>query len=306
MKKRIIKICVLLLAFLLCACGQEEETKGTTYPIYFVSNSETKIEKREVNVNDVAYEEQLEYVLGALSIMPAKLDYKAPFCMGFSLLDYEVEDGKITLNVSKDYLNLSVTTEVLVRGAIVKTLTGMPHINFVCITVEDEPLRDSLGTLVGWMNADQFIENDGSEFNSYEEVRLKLYFANETGDALIATTRTKEYNTNIAVEKLIIEELIKGPNAEGVYPTINPDTKVASVAVKDGVCYVNLDESFLIQPNNVTPEVTIYSIANSLIEMNNVNKVQISVNGDTSILYREKFSLTTYFERNLDMMAKTK
>ena len=237
--------------------------------------------------------------------MPEKLDYKAPFCMGFSLLDYEVEDGKITLNVSKEYLNLSVTTEVLVRGAIVKTLTGMPHINFVCITVEDEPLRDSLGSLVGWMNADQFIENKGSEFNNYEEVRLKLYFANEEGNALIATTRTKEYNTNIAVEKLIIEELIKGPNAEGVYPTINPDTKVASVAVKDGVCYVNLDESFLIQPNNVTPEVTIYSIANSLIEMNNVNKVQISVNGDTSILYREKFSLTTYFERNLDMMAST-
>ncbi|MBQ7918719.1 MAG: GerMN domain-containing protein [Lachnospiraceae bacterium] len=149
MKKRMIQICMLLLAFLLCACGGEEEPKGTTYPIYFVSNSETKIEKREVNVNDVAYEEQLEYVLGALSIMPDKLDYKAPLRMGFSLLDYEVEDGKITLNVSKDYLKLSVTTEVLVRGAIVKTLTGMPHINFVCITVEDEPLRDSLGTLVG-------------------------------------------------------------------------------------------------------------------------------------------------------------
>lgn len=306
MKRKIVNICMLLFALLLCACGQAEEQKGATYPIYFVSNSETKIEKREVSVQDVAYEEQLEYVLGALSIMPEKLDYKAPFCMGFALLNYEVEDGKITLNVSKEYLKLSVTTEVLVRGAIVKTLTAMPHINFVCITVEDEPLRDSLGILVGWMNADQFIQNENSEFNSYEEVRLKLYFANETGDALLATTRTKEYNTNIAVEKLIIEELIKGPNAEGVYPTINPDTKVANVTVKDGVCYVNLDESFLIQPNNVTPEVTIYSIANSLIEMNNVNKVQISVNGDTSILYREKFSLTTYFERNLDMMANAK
>lgn len=303
MKKRIIYICMLLLVFLLCACGKEGEQKGATYPIYFVSNTETKIETREVNVQDVAYEEQLGYVLGALSIMPEKLEYKAPFCMGFSLLDYEVEDGKITLNVSKEYLDLSVTTEVLVRGAIVKTLTGMPHINFVCITVEDEPLRDSLGTQVGWMNADQFIENEGSEFNNYQEVRLKLYFANEAGDGLIATTRTKEYNTNIAVEKLIIEELIKGPNAEGVYPTINSQTKVASVAVKDGVCYVNLDEFFLIQPNNVTPEVTIYSIANSLIEMNNVNKVQISVNGDNSIMYREKFSLTNYYERNLDLMA---
>ena len=59
MKKKIIHLGVLLLAFLLCACGQEEEQGGATYPIYFVSNSETKIETREVNVNDVAYEEQL-------------------------------------------------------------------------------------------------------------------------------------------------------------------------------------------------------------------------------------------------------
>lgn len=305
MRRKLIYLCVLLL-LLLSACDREQAYTGAVYPIYFVSNSETKIETREVNVQDVAYEEQLGYVLGALSTTPKKLEYKAPLNMGFSLLDYDVEDGKITLNVSKEYLQLSVTTEVLVRGAVVKTLTALPHINFVCITVEGEPLRDSLGSLVGWMNADQFIENKGSEFNNYQEVKLKLYFANEEGNALIATTRTKEYNTNIPVEKLIVEELIKGPNAEGVYPTINPETKVASVTVKDGVCYVNLDEAFLIQPNEVTPEITIYSIANSLIEMNNVNKVLISVNGDNSILYREKYSLTTYFERNLDLMATAK
>ena len=55
---------------------------------------------------------------------------------------------------------------------------------------------------------------------------------------------------------------------------------------------------------NVTPEVTIFSITNSLVELSNVNKVQISINGDTSGVYREKYNLTTYFERNLDIVIK--
>ena len=65
---------------------------------------------------------------------------------------------------------------------------------------------------------------------------------------------------------------------------------------------VNLDENFLSQTYTVTPEVTIFSITNSLVELTNVNKVQISINGDTSGTYREKYSFTTYFERNLDLV----
>ena len=107
-----------------------------------------------------------------------------------------------------------------------------------------------------------------------------------------------------------MEELIAGPQADDTGlaagrkdgPVINPATKIVSVAVRDGICYVNLDDSFLNQIYNVTPEVTIYAITNSLIELTGVNKVQISVNGETSVNYRENINLSTVFERNLDMV----
>jgi len=54
----------------------------------------------------------------------------------------------------------------------------------------------------------------------------------------------------------------------------------------------------------VTADVTIYSIVNSLVELSNVNKVQISINGDTSTTYREKFAFSTVYERNLDLVEK--
>ena len=112
------------------------------------------------------------------------------------------------------------------------------------------------------------------------------------------------------MEKLIVEEIIKGPDlndsgsagAGKAYPVANPDTKVLSVAVRDGICYVNLDSSFVNQIYNVTPEVTIYAITNSLVELSNVNKVQISINGETNINYRENISLSATFERNLDLV----
>ncbi|MBR6665806.1 MAG: GerMN domain-containing protein [Lachnospiraceae bacterium] len=302
MRKWLLLLCVFLLVFNLAGCGAGEEPEENLFPIYYVSKSETKVEMHQYPLQEKETKAQIEEILRAMATPSPKNEYKAPLAMGFQILDYQLENGKLLINVDEKYKELNTIQEVLVRAALVRTLTAHPAVNFVAIRVNNEQLFDSLGNLVGWMNAYHFIENDGKEINTYEEVKLKLYFANETGDKLVQVTRTKEYNTNISLEKLIVEELIKGPNSEAVYPTINPATKVANVTVKDGVCYVNLDENFLSQIYTVTPEVTIFSITNSLVELTNVNKVQISINGDTSGTYREKYSFTTYFERNLDLV----
>ncbi|MBQ6696646.1 MAG: GerMN domain-containing protein [Lachnospiraceae bacterium] len=302
MKRIVLYICICVFLLGLAGCGKEEKQENL-FPVYYVSKSETKIELHQYAMVATEPRAQVEELLRALAIVPAKNEYKAPLAMGFQILNFSLENEKLLINVDEGYKNLNVFQEVLVRAAIVRTMTGHPDVSFVAIRVNNEQLYDNLGQLVGWMSADHFIENEGSEINNYEEVQIKLYFANEAGDGLIATTRTKEYNTNISLAKLIVEELIKGPNADGVYPTINPSTKVANVTVKDGVCYVNLDETFLNQIYNVTPEVTIFSITNSLVELSNVNKVQISINGDSSGVYREKYNLSTYFDRNLDIMT---
>ena len=111
----------------------------------------------------------------------------------------------------------------------------------------------------------------------------------------------------MVLEKLVVERLIAGPDAENeeLYPVINPATKVLGVTVKDGTCYVNLDNGFLTQTYNVSAEVQIYSIVNSLVELSNINKVQIAVNGNTDMIFREKISLSNVFDRNLDLVYET-
>ncbi len=289
-------ICVLQLA----ACGRQDASVDQTWQVYYVSSAETKVEQHARNKIAGTQEEQLQELLGYLSEEPSKLEYKAPLAMGFQVLGVFQEEGTLRLDMDAAYLELPVTTEVLVRAAIVRTLTQLEGVSHVSITVEGNQLYDGMGRPVGLMSADQFIDNDGNEINTYELARVKLYFANEEGSGLIAAYREKYYSTSMQLERFVVEELIAGPSAqaEGLCASVNPNTKIINITTRDGICYVNLDESFLTVVNNVPTEVSVYAIVNSLVELSNINKVQILVNGEVPA----SFSTST-FERNLDIVT---
>ncbi len=294
-----------LFTVMLTACEDERQADdGKYYEIYYVNADETKILNREYVTETQDNKDLLEEMLVQLSTQPEKREYTAPLANGFEVVSYTLDNGLLTMNFDEHYRNIKGTKEVLVRAAIVRTLVQLPEVERVSFTVQGEQLVDSNGVAIGTMSSDTFIENAGNEINAYEKANLNLYFANESGDMLVEEhQRNVVYNSNISLEKLVVEKLLEGPQTEGVYPTINPATKIVSVTVKDGICYVNLSEDFLSQPYNVTSDVTLYSITNSLVELPNVNRVQIAVNGETDISYRENISLNTVFERNLDLLA---
>lgn len=308
MKKGIRLLLILACLLGLTACGRADGVdEQRIFQVNYINNEETKVitQKYILKADLSDWQAKVEELLEALAATPEKLEYKPPLAQGFRVLDFELQDGKLTLNLDEKYKELSVPQEVLTRAALVRTLTQLEEVQYVAITVEGQPLMDSLGGPLGLMNADTFVDNEGSQINSMEQTRIRLYFTDETGTRLVAVNRTLVYNSNISIEKLVMEQLVAGPTemSKDVYPTLNPDTKVLGVTINDGTCYVNLDETFLTQLSNATAEVVIYSIANSMAELSNVNKVQISVNGKTDILYRETISLNTVFERDLDLVV---
>ena len=295
---------VLIMGLLLCtACGDRRAAQdGALYKIYYVNNEETKIVEREYVSGTTDSELLFAEFLEQLAHISEKMEYETLLDKEISVVGHTLDNGLLTLDFDESYHNLRGTREILVRASIVRTMTQLPGVERIAFTVMGEQLMDASGAAVGVMAADTFIENAGNEINAYEKVDLKLYFANETGDSLVEENRRNVvYNSNISLEKLVVEKLVQGPMTQGAYPTINPTTKIVSVTVKDGTCYVNLSNEFLSQPYNVASDVTIYSITNSLVELSNVNRVQISVNGETNISYRENMSLNNVFERNLDI-----
>lgn len=303
MKKKRYAILLILMMTLLCACSGRQRVEGKNkYSVYYLNRDDTKIVAFDYYTDTEDSMELLGELIEVMSTVPEDVNYHEP-AHNFEIIGYSTNDNQIVLNVDEKYRALSSTTEVLTRAAIVRTLTQISGLQYVSVKVRDEELTDALGNTVGIMSADQFVDNAGNEINSYEKVKLTLFFASEDGQKLIKANRTVIYNSNISMEKLVVEHLIDGPTqaSVGIYPTINSNTKIVGVTVKDRICYVNLDEGFLNQMSNVTPEVTLYSIVNSLVELPNVNKVQISINGETNVVFRETYNLSTVFERNLDI-----
>ena len=300
--KKIILLLLVSVCVLLTACQKKDPNEGKTrYSIYYLNREETKIAEFAYYSESQEPIKVLGELLALLSQTPENMNYNETI-RDFLVTAYSINDDVVHITVDEHYRKMSATTEVLTRAAIVRTLSQIKGINYVTMKIDDNELTDSLGVVIGAMTADQFVDNAGNEINTYENVELTLYFASANGKYLIKALRPVEYNSNISLERVVVEQLIKGPSGEGFYPTINPNTKIQNVTVKDNICYVNLNEDFLTQQSNITPQVTIYSIVNSLIELDSVNKVQLSIAGNNNILFRDTFELTTLFERNLDIL----
>lgn len=125
---------------------------------------------------------QAEWGISQLKENPVELSLRSPIS-GFAINSWNVKDDQLVLDMSVEYKKLSPSSEVLVRAAIVRTMTQLEGISYVSVTVGGEALTDSLGNVVGPMTADLFIDNAGNEINAYEKTRLLLYFTNEAASA---------------------------------------------------------------------------------------------------------------------------
>ncbi len=305
MKKRCEKAILFLLVILmvlLSGCGQEEENEGKDrYSVFYLNREETAIGEFAYYTDSQDPITVLGELLTILGQTPTNVGFNETI-RNYQVTAYCINEDVVQISVDENYKKLPPTTEVLTRAAIVRTLTQIKGINYVNMKVGENELTDSLGGIIGSMSADQFVDNAGNEINTYENVELTLYFAAINGKHLVKVIRPVEYNSNISLERLVVEKIIGGPEGEDLNPTVNPNTKIISIAVKDNICYVNLSKEFLTAQNDVLPEVTVYSIVNSLIELQSVNKVQISVDGNPNVIFRDTIDLAVLFERNLDIM----
>ena len=302
MKRFVMTMVILLLAVSGIAGCQKKEAPGKyLYKIYNLDRSETKVEFCEYYTDTEDVRSLLYELAEQMSKVPEDVNHHEAV-HNFAITGMELKENRLIVTVDEAYKKLSPTTEVLTRAALVRTFTQIEGINFVSMKVNEEDLTDSLGGIVGVMDAGQFVDNTGSEINAYENTELILYFASKDGKRLIRAKRPVIYNSNISMEKLVVEQLIGGPVSKDVYPTISKSTKIVGVTLKDRICYVNLNEGFLEQMSNVSPEVTIYSMVNSLTELNSVDKVQIFINGKTDVTFRETYSLNTVFEKNEEVV----
>ena len=291
-------ILLLTIPLLMAGCRKQQQVDESGYQIWYINQVETCLKYENKELQSKNEEGLLREMMEVMRETPTDDELKPVIPEDVELLDFDFEHNQLYLDFSPEYKKMPKVYEVLCRAAIVRTLGQIDGVEYVDFQVNGEPLTDLEGKEIGLMNEDQFIENAGEEINAYKTADLTLYFANKAGDKLVGQRVAMEYNSNISLEKLIVEQLIAGPPFEGAYPTIPSETKLLNISIKDKICYVNLDEGFLGTGYNVIESIPVYSIVNSLIENTDAQKVQISINGETNRMFRESINFDTIFEKN--------
>ena len=192
-----------------------------------------------------------------------------------------IKDGLVTVDMAKKYSDLKYSTELLFRSALVWSLTSLEGIDYVAVTVDGTMLLDSAGMIVREMSRDTLLIDGELSPEPTITVRFTIYFADGTRKGLVSEERRAEIVAGTE-ERAVVEALIAGPETEGLWATVPSGTKVRSVTVSDRVCYVDLSDDFLSRQGltGISEELTVYSIVNSLCELDTVERVQFLIEGE--------------------------
>lgn len=301
--KRILYIvlCLVMMAQLM-GCSEKE---GTPMQVYYVNTDENALAVEKYYRVEEDCEKAVVEVLAAMKTPQSQKEHQSAIPEFIKVEDFSIKNRKLELVFNKEYLQLKKSTEVLLRAAVVQTLTQIPEISFVSFYVGEEALKDSQGKAIGIMGAEDFVQNTGSTLKSFQSTNLKLYYATNDGTMLSLENRSDvRYGLNTSIEKLVVEQLMKGTSSDKRSATIPSSVKLLGVSIKEGICYVNFDSTFLNTTLNQKPDVTIYSIVNSIIANGNATKVQILIEGSSDIMFMNTIDLREPLEWKADLIEE--
>ncbi|MBS6196286.1 MAG: GerMN domain-containing protein [Clostridiales bacterium] len=292
---------LLLICLFLNGCGEKTEEEQA-YQLYYVNYDNKTIESKPFEPESEDGASMVKEVMQALSESSEEGGRLLP--EEAVIQSYEVTGDILALDFAPAYKNMEGVNEILCRAAIVKNFVQISGIGYVEFTVGGEPLGDSKGNAIGMMSGDSFLEYSGKDITAYQYTEMELYFANEAGDKLVKEKRSVYHTSNSPIEKVVVEQLIRGPKEEKHQATLSPNIRIIGVSVSDRIAYVNLNQRFVTEALPIQEELPIYSIVNSLIAAKNVSKVQISVNGETKTTFGESMQLDQLYEANPDIVEE--
>ena len=303
--KRIVSflmIMALCASLLLTGCTDKEVAKYD-YTLYELNTDGTSLVEVGYNTKTTDQDDLIVELINQLYIGSEDADYMNSIPSNVVLSDYRIKSQLLTVSWSREYAELSGAQEVLVRAAIVKTLLQVKGIYSINFEIEGEPLKDVNGSVIGVMDSDTFISSFGQNSETLQSTNLILYYASKDGQTLISEERDVMYNSNTPIGRVVLEYLGMAPETEGAVPTLSDNTTVISLAVSDGVCYVTLDSSFLSQDESLPQNIVIYSIVNSLTEIDGISKVKLTVEGSSNDVALQLQQVDGVYERDLSYLA---
>ena len=205
--------------------------------------------------------------------------FKSIIPAGTSIKDISLDNGILTIDFSKELLEITKEYEEKMIESIVYTLTSIEGIDKVIIKVEGEILDKlpiSGKTLPTYLDKNYGI-NKIYDLTSMKDIdSYTLYYVNTYNDNSYYVPVTKYINNDSQDKiKVIIEELYSAPIYETTLMSfLNSNTKLLDYKLEDGKLTLNFSEDILsdVTTNNILEEV-IYTISLTMNDNYGVEEV---------------------------------
>ena len=281
-----------LLSLLLCAgalmglCGcvlaAADSQQGTPYELYFVEADLSDAAGADALRAETIYlEEEMETQALAETLMkrllagPADDTLLSPIPAGTELLSLELNGAHAKVDLTSSYRSLSGVALTLADYAITLTLTQLPQIAVVGITVRGQELA--------YRDTQTFTARDvllSSNEDVIGTVPVTLYFLDES-DTLTAEERTLDLYEGDTQVGAVVRTLEEGPEDRALHMAQPEGFQVKSIWLEEDVCYVNLSSAQLeTLPEETDLTVALEAMARSLCSLDTVEEVRFLVDGD--------------------------
>ena len=306
MNKKVI-LAVLSVVIILVASGLgiykgfQKDDLEKTLKIYFLNKTSTDI-VTEDRVVDRSDDKLLDLLIEEILKGPDSGKHMPVVGKNTVVKSKKKTDTYLTIDFSKEFLRESDTENMLSVYAVARTLCQVEKVTDVMVTVEGEPVKTPDGATIGYLkNNDINLENDTFTNDSKN---ITLYFAKKDGSGLAKEVRTIKITDTKPIEWYVVAELIKGPVNKDLKGTLSKDTELMAVETAKSTCHItfkNFIEKNMSKPDGFESELAVYSVVNSLLELEDIGSVRFLFDGKTAEMVG-KFNFSEEFGKNSDII----
>lgn len=262
-----------------------EEISGiVTDDIYLLSKNNYLVKKKIlIDSDDIAFK-----IKKALSEMVNSSNNKysneliGPIPEGTNIIDVIVGEDIITVNFSKELLNVNINHEKHMISAIVYTVINIGNVKGVSILVEGNFLDkypntgESLNKVLD-KNID--INREFRVVSRDDISKVVVYYLDDIDDNLYYVPVTKYLNDSRDKIEIIVEELSSSYIYEdNLMSFLNNKVKLLEHSIENDVFFLNFNE-YLFDSNDIVLEEVLYCISYSVFDNYDVSMVMFQVNG---------------------------
>ena len=292
-KRNACLLCAAALVCLLAGCTYAvvsgAGTQADTYLLYFRAEDLDSaaggdaLQTESVHLpglSEMEPQQAAEALMEALLAGPRDEELRSAIPAGIALVSLTLEGQRAVVDMTSGYGALSGVGLAMADYAVALTLTQLPEISTVSVTVR--------GRELGYRGSQIFSPDDvllSTTEDVVDTVTATLYLLDESGALTPYETLLELYegDTQVQVVAAAVEE---GARDDGLSSPMPEGFVVRSVWLDQPVCYVNLSSAVLrdLEDTEAVPQA-LQALARSLCSLDTVEEVQFLVDGEYADRY---------------------